>query len=57
MLSLTRGIGQSLRIDDDTIITVVDSGAGEVVLKIISEKTITVDGSPRSQDIPRHNNS
>lgn len=57
MLVNTRRIGQSLRIGDNTIIKVVDSGAGKAVLQITSTQTITVDDpDPHplvNRDIPR----
>ncbi|WP_339678238.1 carbon storage regulator [uncultured Zhongshania sp.] len=45
MLVLTVRVGESIYIDDDTVITIIDRWEDEVDLQIDTNQIITIDGT------------
>jgi len=42
MLVISRKVGESIYIDDDTIVTLIEKWTGEVALRISTDKVITI---------------
>ena len=55
MLILTLKVGESIRIDDNTVITLLEKWTGEAVLQVETDQVITIDDTkPQDSNLHGH---
>lgn len=55
MLVISLKVGESIRIDDDTIVTLIEKWTGEVALRIETDQVIMIDDSkPQDSNLYSH---
>lgn len=49
MLVISLKVGESIRIDDNTIVTLIEKWTGEVALRVETDQVIMIDGADKRE--------